>query len=138
MNQPDIRWQQRFSNFEMAFAQLRAAHDLAQQRELSALEQQGLVQAFEYTHELAWNTLKDYLSHQGIQGLIGSRDATREGFKQGLLGNGETWMDMIGSRNLTSHAYNSSVVTAIIEKILQQYYPLFQDFQQSFAKRRSR
>jgi nucleotidyltransferase substrate binding protein (TIGR01987 family) len=137
MTECDIRWQQRFHNFELAFLQLQNACELAQQRALSVLEQQGLVQAFEYTHELAWNTLKDFFEYQGIVGLVGSRDATREAFKQGLLADGESWMDMIGSRNLTSHAYNSAVVNDIVSKIRERYYPLFQQFQQDFAQRRS-
>jgi nucleotidyltransferase substrate binding protein (TIGR01987 family) len=137
MTEHDIRWQQRFHNFELAFVQLQSACELAQQRALSALEQQGLVQAFEYTHELAWNTLKDFFEYQGIAGLVGSRDATREAFKQGLLVDGESWMEMISSRNLTSHAYNSEVVNEIVSKIRERYYPLFRQFQQDFAQRRS-
>ncbi len=85
---PDIRWKQRFQSFGKAFGQLSAAASLAQQRKLSELEQQGLIQAFEFTHELAWNTLKDFLESRGATELYGSRDATREAFKQGLLANG--------------------------------------------------
>ena len=64
----DIRWKQRFSNYRKAFQNLVDAVELAHSRELSNLEQQGLIQSFEFTHELAWNVLKDYLEHQGIAG----------------------------------------------------------------------
>ena len=84
----DIRWKQRFSNYLRAFQTLVDAVELADVRELSNLEQQGLIQSFEFTHELAWNVLKDYLEHQGIAGLVGSRDASRAAFKNGLIEDG--------------------------------------------------
>ena len=102
---PDIRWRQRFQSFRKAFAQLFAAADLAKQRKLSELEQQGLIQAFEFTHELAWNTLKDFLESRGATNLYGSKDATRETFARGLIGNGDEWMAMIQGRNRSSHTY---------------------------------
>ena len=76
MNDQDIRWQQRFANFKKALLQLQSAVDLSAQRALSNLEKQGVIQAFEFTHELAWNVLKDYLQDQGNQNIKGSKDAT--------------------------------------------------------------
>ena len=99
MNQSERRWVRRFNNFVKAFAQLEEAVKLSRQRELSKLEQQGLIQAFEYTHELAWKTMKDFLEERGAQNIYGSKDATREAFKAGLIDNGEVWMEMIQSRN---------------------------------------
>src|ERR1035437_10553432 len=99
----DIRWKQRFNNYLKALQTLAEAVELAQQRPLTKLEQQGLIQGFEFTHELAWNVLKDYLDAQGFVGLIGSRNATRQAFKEALIQDGEAWMDMIKARNLTSH-----------------------------------
>ncbi len=81
MSEQDIRWQQRFNNYTKALAQLRDAVTLAQQRSLSKLEQQDLIQGFEFTHELAWKTLKDFLEHRGVLDLYGSKDATRQAFK---------------------------------------------------------
>jgi nucleotidyltransferase substrate binding protein (TIGR01987 family) len=128
MSALDIRWIQRFNHFAQAFSQLRKAEDLAQQRPLSELEEQGLIQAFEYTHELAWKTLKDFLESRGVSNLYASKDTTREAFKQGLLGNGETWMDMIKSRNLTSHTYNEETAHAIAQAICKSYFPEFNQF----------
>ena len=99
--------------------------ELAGQRPLSKLEQQGLIQGFEFTHELAWNVLKDYLDAQGYVGLIGSRNATRQAFKDGLIQDGEAWMDMIKARNLTSHTYNTTVAEGIAADILARFYPAF-------------
>ncbi len=121
----DIRWQQRFANYRKALAQLTAATELAAQRPLSDLEKQGLIQAFEYTHELAWNCLKDFLTHRGQQNIYGSRDATRKAFELGLIGEGAVWMDMIASRNRTSHTYNQATADAIASAITQQYQPQF-------------
>jgi nucleotidyltransferase substrate binding protein (TIGR01987 family) len=84
MSRRDSRWVRRFNNFAKAFAQLQAAVELSRQRELSKLEQQGLIQAFEYTHELAWKTMKDFLEERGVQNIYGSKDATREAYKAGF------------------------------------------------------
>ena len=126
MSAEDIRWIQRFNNFNKALAQLREAVELARQRPLSKLEEQGLIQAFEFTHELAWNTLKDFLKNRGVQNLYGSKDVTREAFKTGLLETGEAWMDMIQSRNLTSHTYDEATAAKIAAAIRDAYYVEFE------------
>ncbi|MBU1666237.1 MAG: nucleotidyltransferase substrate binding protein [Gammaproteobacteria bacterium] len=123
----DIRWKQRFSNFLKAFQTLSRAVAITEQRELSELEEQGLIQGFEFTHELAWNVLKDYLEDQGFSGLIGSKDASRTAFRNGLIEEGEVWMDMIKARNLSSHTYNPEVAENIVENILQRFYPAFEN-----------
>ncbi len=124
----DIRWKQRLVNYAMAFSRLDEAVELAGQRPLSSLEQQGLIQAFEFTHELAWNLMKDYFYWQGNSAISGSRDATREAFARGLLVDGEGWMAMIRSRNQTSHTYNQALAEAIAGEIITRYHPLFRDF----------
>ena len=101
---------------------------MASQRELSDLEQQGLIKAFEFTHELAWNTIKDFLESRGTLNLYGSRDATREGFAKGLIEDGETWMEMIQSRNRTSHTYNKDTANEIAEAILSHYVQQLEKF----------
>ena len=128
MGSQDIRWQQRFQNFEKAFSLLEQAVNLSKGRSLNELEEQGLIQRFEFTHELAWNVLKDYFEYQGNTAITGSRDATREAFNKGLVKDGEGWMEMIKSRNQSSHTYNQEVADEITEKIIQQYYALFAEF----------
>ena len=125
---PDIRWHQCLANYEKAFSRLAAAVELASQRPLSDLEKRGLIQAFEFTHELAWNVMKDYFAWQGTVDITGSRDATRESFSKGLVADGEGWMEMIRSRNQTSHTYNEEVANEIAARITGQYAPLFQAF----------
>lgn len=127
MSRDDIRWQQRFKNFGKAIALLQEAVNLSKERLLTELEEQGLIQRFEFTHELAWNVLKDYFEDQGNTLITGSRDATREAFNKSLIEDGEGWMEMIKSRNQSSHTYNEEVAEEIIEKIIHQYNDLFSD-----------
>ena len=129
----DIRWKQRFGNFLKAFQALAEGVDLAQTRDLSNLEQQGLIQSFEFTHELAWNVLKDYLEEKGFSGLIGSKDATRLAFKNDLIDQGDDWLKMIEARNLTTHTYNFAVAQSVVEDILERYHPAFEDMAMRFA-----
>ena len=129
----DIRWKQRFSNYARALASLNAAVALASERPLSQLEQQGLIQAFEFTHELAWNVLKDYLEQQGVFGLIGSRDASRSAFKNALVTDGQAWMDMIKAHNLTSHTYNTDVAQGVANDILTRFHPAFEALAQRLS-----
>lgn len=129
MSSQDIRWIQPSNNFDKAFSQLKETVELAQQRQLSKLEAQGLIQGFEYTHELAWNTLKDFLENRGVGDLYGSRDTTRTAFRTGLVENGEIWMEMIQSRNLTTHTYNEATAAQIVEAILNAYFAEFQALQ---------
>lgn len=107
---------------------------LSEQREFSELEALGLIQGFEFTHELAWNVLKDYLEAQGFVGLIGSKNASREAFKNGLIADGEAWMGMIKARNLTSHTYNTELAESIVQDILQHFYPAFSAMAETFTE----
>ena len=133
MSRQDMRWIQRAKHFDKAFSLLEEAVELARQRPLSKLEAQGLIQGFEYTHELAWNTLKDFLEDRGVQALYGSRDTTRVAFRTGLIENGETWMEMIQSRNLTSHTYNEATADQVIGAILDSYFAAFQALRTTLA-----
>jgi nucleotidyltransferase substrate binding protein (TIGR01987 family) len=134
MGNQDIRWMQRFQNFKRAFQQLSAAVKLAEERDLSDLEQQGLIQAFEFTHELAWNTLKDFLESRGNAKIFGSKDATRAAFAAGLLADGPVWMEMIESRNKSTHTYEAGAAGAIAKLIISSYQPAFKTFQNRFME----
>ncbi len=134
MNSPDIRWKQRFDNFTRALQTLTEAIELAHQRPLSKLEKQGLIQSFEFTHELGWKVLKDYLEDRGVGDLIGSRDATRSAFQNGLIEDGQAWMDMIKARNLTSHTYNQDVAENIEQDTLARFHPAFVSMAERFAE----
>jgi nucleotidyltransferase substrate binding protein (TIGR01987 family) len=148
----DIRWEQRFSNFIKAIDKLQQSveyiqHNIIKEDNftdddnlgfvLNEMIKEGLIQRFEYTHELAWNVMKDYAEYQGNPNIGGSRDATREAFKLRLVLNGEIWMDMIGSRNKTSHTYNEDIANEIYVKILKEYYPAFLGFKKIMEEKRT-
>ena len=123
MSTQDIRWKQRFDNYAKALRQLTK---FIEKGELNDMEQQGLIQCFEYSYELAWNTIKDLFETQGEMSIIGSRDAFRLAFQRGLIEDGETWMEMIKSRVLTSHTYNEDIARQIACDITEKYYPEFE------------
>ena len=128
MSTNDIRWQQRFQNFLKALALLESAVEQHNADGLSELEAQGLIQRFEFTHELAWNVLKDYFEYQGNTSITGSRDASREAFSIGLVQDGEGWMDMIKSRNLATHTYDEATAKELVNSITKSYINLFRAF----------
>ena len=128
MSDPDIRWQQRLNHYQNALSQLSDAVELCRQRPLSRIEQQGLIKAFEFTHELAWNVMKDFFEFQGNASIMGSRDATREAFLRGLIADGDGWMEMIKSRNQTSHTYNEETANEITEMVVSSYHALLLAF----------
>ncbi|MCP9773246.1 nucleotidyltransferase substrate binding protein [Synechococcus sp. Tobar12-5m-g] len=129
MTGADIRWQQRFGNFRQALARLKQAVELSQQRPLSDLERQGLIKAFEFTHELSWKTLKDFLASRGVSDLFGPRDTTREAFAQGLISDGEAWMEMIRHRNLSAHTYDEATVMEIVAAVVTTYLGAFEELE---------
>ncbi|HLP56531.1 MAG TPA: nucleotidyltransferase substrate binding protein [Fluviicola sp.] len=144
----DIRWEQRFSNYQKAFGKLKeavefirnTAHDVEDDDTwelMDEMRKESLIQRFEYTHELGWNVMKDYAHFQGNPSVAGSRDATREAFKLQLINDGEVWMDMIKSRNLTTHTYNEDTANEIFMKIMNHYYAAFFEFRNTMEEKRS-
>jgi len=127
-NNPDIRWKQRLYNYKKALITLESAVELAKTRKLTDLEKQGTIQGFEFTFEIAWNLMKDFLEEQGITGIIGSKGAVRQAFNKDLLENGQVWMDMIESRNLSSHSYDEATAENLFEKITLVFYPQLKVF----------
>ena len=134
MAQQTIRWQQRFSNYRKALAKLTQAVELLskqieREEAVDELLQEGLIQRFEYTHELAWKVMKDYAEYQGYTDLRGSRDAIRKALEMGLIDD-RRWMETIEDRNLTVHNYDNEVASEIYDNIMGTYHPLFLSFAQ--------
>lgn len=123
----DIRWKQRFTNYEKALRQLSEAVENFGSDPLDIIKE-GIIQRFEFTHELAWKVMKDYLEYEGFQNINGSRSATREAFNRDLIKEGEVWMDMIESRYKTVHTYEREILNSEFTKITDSYLPLFQEF----------
>ena len=129
----DIRWKQRFQNYKKALATVKRAVELAASRELSDLEKQGMIQCFEFTFELAWNLMKDYLEEQGITGIIGSKGAVRHAFNKGIIEDGQVWMDMIEARNISAHTYDEETAEKLQKKIIEAFYGQFVAFSEKMS-----
>jgi len=125
----DIRWKQRFQNYKKALVTIKKAIELVKSRELNDLEKQGLIQGFEFTFELAWNVMKDYLEEQGINDIIGSKNAVRHAFNKGLIDDGQVWMDIIEGRNVSSHTYDEETAGKLLDKIINNFYEPFLAFE---------
>lgn len=133
MEDKDVRWIQRFSNYQKALIQLGKAVNIVSAVSNSSSDQndllaEGLIQRYEYTHELAWKVMKDYEEYQGITDIMGSRDAIRVALRAGILDD-DRWMDTISDRNLTSHNYDDETAKHIVNNIINVYYPLFVKFE---------
>ena len=138
MEGKDVRWLQRFNNYCKALNKLGQAVDIASEKmdwgeEVDDLLQEGLIQRFEYTHELAWKVMKDYAEYQGYTDIKGSRDAFRKGLEMGII-DSEKWMESIEDRNQTSHNYDDTTANEIYEAVVNEYYPLFKKFEKEMLK----
>lgn len=117
------RWEQRLESYHKALSRLAEIVSASKLRALNDFERDGLVQRFEFTHELSWKLMKAYAEYQGYDGIGGSRDATRKAFEMNLIPDGQIWMDMIKSRNETSHNYNGDIASDVVDNILNVFYP---------------
>lgn len=117
-----VRWHQRFRNLEKVFGQLGKGLALANPTDI---EKQGIIQSFEFTFELAWKTLKDYLESQQVAAQF-PRDVIKQAFHYQIITNGDVWMDMLDKRNAMAHTYDEAAANRAISLIAQQYYPALQ------------
>jgi len=116
--QEDIRWKQRFQNYEKAMCNL---EDALQREELSRLEKAGVIKIYEFTFELGWKTLKDYLEEHDVD-VKYPRETIKEAFRYEMIEDGETWLDMLLKRNLMAHTYDESAAEQAYQLIVAKYY----------------
>ena len=133
MEEKDIRWIQRFSNYRRALAKFNQAVEIVSDQmdwgeAVDDLLEEGLIQRFEYTHELAWKVMKDYAEYQGHTNIQGSRDAFRKALEMGIIDD-ERWMESIKDRNLTSHNYDDETAQNVLTAIIEVYAPLLNAFE---------
>ncbi len=121
---PTERWKQRLQNYSVVLQHLNEAVEAYDEQSPNIIKE-GVLQRFEFTHELAWKVLKDYLEYEGHQNITGSRTATRLAFNIGLIQDGQTWIDMIESRNRTVHAYDASILETEFSKVRESYNARF-------------
>lgn len=132
----DIRWKQRFKNFDRAFVLLRSALDSKSLDQFSDLEQEGLIQRFEYTYELAWKTMKDYLEESGVViSPVTPRTVIKEAFAARIIENGQVWIDMMLHRNLLSHTYDFSKFREVLEAVEKHYFSALDQLHEWFLEK---
>lgn len=120
----DIRWKQRFQNFERAYKLLYSALEGKSIGDFSDLEQEGIIQRFEYTYELAWKTMKDFLQEEGvIIDPLTPRTVIKEAFIANLIDDGQVWTDMMLHRNLLSHTYDDQTFNEVLKAVNSKYLP---------------
>ena len=120
----ELRWIQRFQNFDDAYQTFGRVFERYQATPGDEIIQIALIQAFEFTFEIAWKTMKDYLEHEGYDGLGNSKQTVRVAFQAGLIAEPEAWMMAIAKRNMTSHVYNAVILQETIDFIRDGFYPL--------------
>lgn len=141
MEKQEVRWVQRLDSFRKAFERMSEAVEMMSLYSIKNRETElfldALIQRYEFTHELAWKLMKDYLEYMGIEGIIGSRDAIRYALQNGLIDD-DRWMDTIADRNITSHNYDQEIAIEIAGRIISIYQPLFDKFLQVMSEKESR
>lgn len=141
MEKQEIRWVQRLGSYRKAFERMNEAVEMISLYSIKNRETEllldALIQRYEFTHELAWKLMKDYLEYMGISGIVGSRDAIRYALQNGLIDD-DRWMDSIVDRNITSHNYDQEIAIEIAGRIISIYQPLFDKFLQVMSEKESR
>ncbi len=127
------RWQQRFQNLEQAFAQLDKGLKILQP---NTIEKQGIIQSFEFTFELAWKTMKDYLESQGVSVQF-PREAVKEAFHYQIVSDGDVWMDMLEKRNQMAHTYDEAAAERALKLIRDFYAPALGEAVAFFKQKRT-
>ncbi len=129
MDKP-LRWKQRFDNFERAYGQFVKIIDIG---DLSDIEKMALIQAFEFTFELAWKTMKDYLEEEGFQ-VDSPKSVIRQAFQSRYIDNAEVWMEAMKMRNLTVHTYNTKIMEETVAFVRDHFFPVLQGWYNSYKK----
>lgn len=119
----DIRWKQRFQNYERALERLQEALDAIEQAPDNRLYQMATIQAFEFTIELGWKLLKDYLQFEGVREVSLPRDVVKQAFHHQVIIDGQAWIDMLEARNKTSHTYDDAQAAKVIQQIQIAFVP---------------
>ncbi len=128
------RWEQRYESYKKALGRLTTIVNESKKRSLNEFERDSMIQRFEFTHELAWKLMKAYAEYQGDTTLTGSRDAIRWACNNNLAQEGQVWLEMLRSRNETSHDYDEQLAGETATRIANEYYPILMAFGKTMAK----
>ena len=130
----DVRWKQRFENYIKAYTSLLESDDALKQEPENSFIKDSLIQRYEYTIELAWKTMKDYLEEQGFIDVSSPKKVVRKAFEEGLIQDAPAWMAALNGRNITSHAYDETKANEIVKDISEQYILIFRDLYEQMNK----
>ena len=131
----DIRWKQRFENYDKALGRLNEALTAVGKEPGNHLYEMATIQAFEFTIELGWKLLKDYLQFQGVKEMPLPREIVRQAFQAQLVTDGQTWIEMLEARNKTSHTYDDAQAAKIVLRIKQDFYPALKQVHTDFQEK---
>lgn len=134
MENQDIRWEQRFQNFEKSMYYLEESMQI---KNPDMIQQAGIFHFFEMTFELAWNTIKDYLQAQGYNDIKSPRSALKKAFEIELIHDGNSWLELLANRNLTAHIYDEQKANEVITLLRQDYFPLLKVLYDSFKMKQN-
>ena len=128
----DVRWKQRFDNLQRAYQRLRWALEIHQQDPGNELIRMAAIKAYEFTFELSWKTLKDFLVYNGIDAKL-PREVLKQAFATGLLNNGQLWIDMLEERYLMAHTYDDTRARKAVDQIQERYFGGLQQLHDLFS-----
>ena len=125
------------------FEERRKEFSNAVQRLREALEEKendiiidGVLHRFEFTFELAWKTMKDYLEYVGVIDKTGSpREIIKSAFEYGMLEDGDSWIKMMLARNSLSHLYDEAKSREVYQDIKSIYFKLLQELEEKFNQK---
>lgn len=123
----DVRWKQRFDNYKKAYISLEESIEAHQKDNENKFIQDSVIQRYEYTIELAWKTMKDYLEDQGFVNVSSPKKVIRKAFEEGIIKDASGWIKALNDRNRTSHAYEETMAKKVIKDIVDIHFILFRD-----------
>ena len=130
-----IHWKQRFDNIQRAYQRLRWAMEIHQQDPSDELIRMAVIKAYEFTFELSWKTLKDFLAYNGIDAKL-PREVLKQAFTTGLVSDGQLWIDMLEERNLMAHTYDDTRARKAVDQIQERYFSGLQQLHDLLATKR--
>ena len=134
MEERKPKWHERLAAYKNAIGRLTEVVNLNKQRMLNQFERDSLIKRFKFTYEMAWKLMMSYEKENGITEILGSKDVIRQAFKLPIISNGEAWLEMVDTRNKTSHLYDEEMATDVIDEIIYTYFPLFIELQDTMAQ----
>lgn len=134
MEEKTPKWYERLDIYKNAIDRLTEVVALNKQRSLNQFERDSLIKRFEFSYEMAWKLMMSYEKENGIFEILGSKDVIRQAFKLSLVNNGEAWLEMVETRNRTSHLYDEEMATDVMDEIIYTYYPLLMELRETMVQ----